>query len=161
MLNQKNTRNYPKHVFLLTDGSVSTPHSVLSLVKRESKYSTVHGIGIGSGCSVALINGCSENGRGKAIFINDDEDPAEKIIQLLEQALTPAITDFHLDYDEKTVEAVIPNPKEMPYILKNDPINLYFLLKPSYEGDLVVGVSFTDPVTKKVEKQSVRAKIPD
>lgn len=133
---------------------------MLALIKRENKYSTVHGIGIGSGCSQALIKGCSENSRGRSIFINDNEDPAEKIIWLLEQTLTPAITDFNVEYDEKAVDTVIPNPKEMPYILKNDPVNLYFLLRPGFEGEFEVKVSFTDPVSKKVEKQKLVAKIP-
>jgi hypothetical protein len=32
------------------------------------------------------------------------------------------------------VETIIPNPKEMPYILKNEPINVYVLLKPGFKG---------------------------
>lgn len=50
-LKRKPIPGYPKHIFLLTDGDVSNTSSVLRLINEERKYSTVHGIGIGDGCS--------------------------------------------------------------------------------------------------------------
>lgn len=48
----------------------------------------------------------------------------------------------------------------MPYVLKNDPINLYFLFRPGFEGNYKVTMKFTDPVTKKIETQSIVASLP-
>jgi hypothetical protein len=92
-------KGYPRHVFLLTDGEVSNTEYIVSLVKENNKYSRVHGIGIGEGASKALIKGCAEKGRGRAIFLSDNENVAGKIIELLQSSLSPAITDFQLEFD--------------------------------------------------------------
>ena len=63
---------YPKQVFLLTDGEVSDTELVIDLVRRKTKYSRVHTIGIGDGASAALIKGCAEKGKGYSIFIKDN-----------------------------------------------------------------------------------------
>lgn len=48
-------KNYPRHVFLLTDGGVSDTKSVIKLVENKSSTARVHTIGIGHGVSEALI----------------------------------------------------------------------------------------------------------
>lgn len=110
---------YPRQIFLLTDGDVSNTNKVIKLVGENTKYSRVHTIGIGSGCSAALIKGCAEKGKGKAVFITDGSEVASPIIELLEQSLTPIITSFSLDFDSSVVESIVPNPRQMPFILKN------------------------------------------
>ena len=37
----------------------------------------------------------------------------------------------------------------MFYIFKNDPVNLYLSLKPTFTGDYKIKISYTDPITKK------------
>lgn len=88
------------------------------MVKNNSKYARVHSIGIGNGASESLILGCAKSGKGFHVFINDQEDPSEKIIQLLSDSLSAVITKMNLDYDADVVESIIPNPKSLPYILK-------------------------------------------
>ena len=63
--------------------------------------------------------GCARKGKGSHVFIKDTEDPSEKIIQLLADSLSPAITRVKLDFDRDVVESIIPNPESMPYVLKN------------------------------------------
>ncbi len=53
------------------------------MVKKSTKYCRVHSIGIGNGASYDLIQGCAEGGKGRYIMIDDNENPAEKIIELL------------------------------------------------------------------------------
>ena len=89
------------------------------MVYLNNKYSRVHTIGVGNGCSQELIQGCAEKGKGQHIFISDNEDPSEKIIQLLRDSFSPVITNMKLKYDEELIESIIPNPHSLPYILKN------------------------------------------
>jgi hypothetical protein len=49
-------------------------------------------------------------GKGHHVFINDSEDPSEKIIQLLADSLSPVISKMKLSFDPKVVECIIPNP---------------------------------------------------
>lgn len=72
----KPIKGYPKQIFLLTDGAVSDTQQVINLVSRSNKFSRVHTIGIGNGCSQSLIIGCSEKGKGHHVFIKNDENPS-------------------------------------------------------------------------------------
>jgi hypothetical protein len=47
--------------------------------------------------------GCAKMGKGHHVFINDSEDPSEKIIQLLTDSLSPVISKMKLSYDPKVV----------------------------------------------------------
>lgn len=113
------------------------------MVGENTKYSRVHTIGIGSGCSAALIKGCAEKGKGKAVFITDGSDVASPIIELLEQSLTPIITSFSLNFDPSVVESIVPNPRQMPFILKNEPVNFYVIFKQGFKGEAVFVLNYT------------------
>lgn len=76
LLQEKIIEGYPRHIFLLTDGGVSNTEGVIKMVKAKAKNSRVHTIGIGTGASINLIEGCAAAGRGKHIIISDDENPA-------------------------------------------------------------------------------------
>ena len=119
ILKENNIEGYPRQIFLLTDGQVSDTERVLQMVGNNCKYSRVHSIGVGDGCSEELVAGCARKGKGSHVFIKDTEDPSEKIIQLLADSLSPAITRVKLDFDRDVVESIIPNPESMPYVLKN------------------------------------------
>ena len=59
LLKQAVIEGYPRHIFLLTDGGVSNTQGVLNMVKKNTKHSRVHSIGIGNGASYDLIQGCA------------------------------------------------------------------------------------------------------
>lgn len=121
---------YARHVFLLTDGGVSNTNGVISMVRKCTKYCRVHCIGIGNGASSALIEGCATSGKGQSIMISDEENPAEKIIGLLESTLTPVISKVGLRCaDEGLIESIVPNPKSIPYVLKDEAVNFYITFK--------------------------------
>jgi hypothetical protein len=46
------------------------------LISIKNKYSRVHTIGIGNGCSERLILDCAQKGKGNHVFISDKENPA-------------------------------------------------------------------------------------
>ena len=80
------------------------------MIKQHTKYCRVHSIGIGYGASQSLIEGSAKNGKGKYAMISDGENPADKIIELLESTLTPLIEEVDLYYDKSMVESIVPNP---------------------------------------------------
>jgi len=47
------------------------------------------------------------------------------------------------------VDAVIPNPQDMPCILKNEPVNIFVLFKPGFEGTTTFALSYTDSQTQQ------------
>ena len=128
-MTRKPMDGYVKQIFLLTDGGVSNTEGVITMVGLNNKYSRIHTIGIGNGASQSLILGCAKSGRGSHVFINDSEDPSEKIIQLLSDSLSPAINKISLKFDKSIVESIIPNPESMPFVLKNEIVNFYVTFK--------------------------------
>lgn len=53
------------------------------MVRKNTKFNRIHTIGVGYGASLDLINGCAEAGKGKSVLIADEENPSDKIIELL------------------------------------------------------------------------------
>ena len=129
LISSKLIEGYPKQIFLLTDGGVSNTEGVIRMVGQNNRFSRVHTIGIGNGCSQQLILGCAEKGKGHHIFITDSEDPSDKIIQLLTDSLSPVISKIKLGYDRDIVESIIPNPESLPYILRDELVNFYVTFK--------------------------------
>lgn len=103
ILSSKIIEGYPKQIFLLTDGAVPNTEKVIELVKSNVRFSRVHTIGIGSSVSRDLVVECAAKGKGHAIFIGDGEEPAAKVIQLLNDSLTPVISGVSLDFDSAVV----------------------------------------------------------
>lgn len=129
LLQEKPKDGYPKQIFLLTDGGVSDTEGVLRMINNNNKYARVHTIGIGNGCSESLIVEGAKRGKGCHVFINDSEDPSDKIIQLLTDSLSPVIFKIKLDFDPNLVESIIPNPSSIPYYLKGEIVNFYITFK--------------------------------
>ena len=159
VLEEQVQKGYPKHVFLLTDGGVSNTEGVLRLIKQKTKYCRVHSIGIGNGASFNLIQGSAENGKGQFIMISDAENPADKIIQLLESTLTPLIHQVDLHYDKNLVESIVPNPHSLPYILKDDLINFYVTFKAPLHKPTAFSFSYEDSVTKVPYKSDIQVEV--
>ena len=51
------------------------------------------------------------------------------IIGLLDDALTPTLDNFEIEYEKNIIEAISPNFEDLPCIMKNEPFNLFFFFK--------------------------------
>lgn len=144
--------NYPRLLFFLTDGAVSNVDDVVEFIAKHTHAMRIYSIGIGNGCSEELIMGCAEKGKGAYAFITDDEKPEQKIINLLEKALSPVICDIQLTYDESKVESVVPNPKKLPFILKDDLANFYFTFNGKLTEAFKINIKYKDSANKSYEE---------
>ena len=144
--------NYPRLLFFLTDGAVSNVSDVVEFIAKHTHSMRIYSIGIGNGCSEELIQGCAEKGKGTYTFITDDEKPEQKIINLLEKALSPVICDLQLQYDEQKVESIVPNPKKLPFILKDDLANFYFTFKGKLTEVFKIKITYRDSTNKNYEE---------
>ena len=155
ILRSKIIEGYPKQVFLLTDGGVSNTQKVIELVKNNVRFSRVHTIGIGSSVSRDLVVECAAKGKGHAIFIENGEDPAAKVIQLLNDSLTPVISGVQLDFDSAVVESIVPNPARLPYILKGEVANFFLTFKGQLAQPTSIALSYTDSRNRLPFKSAV------
>ena len=139
---------HPKQIFLLTDGQVYNTEQIIEIIKQKVKFSRVHTIGIGDGASQALVTGCAKHGKGHSVFIKDSENPSSKIIQLLNDSLTPVISRVKLSYDHSLVESIVPNPAKIPYILKNQMVSFYLTFKGQLEKETCLSLEYEDSLNK-------------
>jgi hypothetical protein len=127
VFSQSPKKNYPRILFLLTDGGICNLSSVLTLIKSNNSKNLIFTIGVGSGCSPDLITSAASFGRGKYEFVQDNEDLTGKVISLLDAAMTPCCDDFTLSGDQfdKLVEAITPNPNKIPYLLRDQAVTFF------------------------------------
>lgn len=59
----------PAQVFLLTNGDVHNPNSVVELVRANCEDFTLHTIGVGDAANTELIVECARAGKGKHFFV--------------------------------------------------------------------------------------------
>lgn len=75
---------------------------------------------------------------------------------MLESTLTPLISKVNLTTkDESQIESIVPNPKSIPYILKDDVINFYITFKGPLEHQTKFSFEYEDSVTKLPYKSEI------
>lgn len=90
---------YLRQVFVLTDGEVSNAPQVLSLVRQHSGRTRVFALGLGSSASHHLVEGMARAGNGTALFASLEERLEKKVMQQLQDALQPALTDIKIKWE--------------------------------------------------------------
>ncbi|CAD8214069.1 unnamed protein product [Paramecium octaurelia] len=68
----------------------------------------IYSLGIGKGCSQNLIKRVAEVGNGKCYIVCNKEDIHEKVIDLLEDSLTPYLQAFKLESNLFNVASIVP-----------------------------------------------------
>lgn len=152
--------NYQRNIFLLTDGSVENSDQVVELIKSgtANNQARVFSIGIGNGCSETFIRKTAEVGIGKSLLISDSEEDVQgKIIELLDESLSPALSNFEITFDKKFVKGISPLLNSSSHILRNQPFRLFALIDKSLgSGSTTVKVTYFDSVSgKRREKNFV------
>ncbi|XP_046436817.1 von Willebrand factor A domain-containing protein 5A-like [Daphnia pulex] len=100
---QPTINGYSRQVFVLTDGEVSNVNKVISLVRCQRGNARVFALGLGSSACHYLVEGIARAGNGTALFASLEERLEKKVMQQLQDALQPALTDIRINwqgYDE-------------------------------------------------------------
>ncbi|CAG7837495.1 unnamed protein product [Allacma fusca] len=79
-------------IFVLTDGhNAEGAQAVVNLIRNNKPFARVFSLGIGSGASVALVNGIATEGGGVAEFVTSNEKIETKVLDQLKIALKPSL----------------------------------------------------------------------
>ena len=124
-------KEYPRLIFLLTDGAVSNIKDILHLIENYNKEARVFTIGIGNGCSTELITKGALIGRGKHEFVANNVEIYEKVIDLLDKSLT--INNAKLSFQSENFDAVVkgisPNPNFVSDLVKGELITFFIFIR--------------------------------
>jgi ubiquitin/uncharacterized protein YegL len=126
----------PVRIFYLTDGQITNTKEVLEMISNSqdsSKDIMYYALGIGNGCSEALVDGIAEAGMGRAEYARNNNQITEKVIYLLESSIMKTVSiklysddgyiNQFLEYNSSVVI------KKLAKTTFNENIELYSLLR--------------------------------
>ncbi len=114
---------FPRHVFVLTDGEVKNRDETIAAVADFRGNSIVHTIGIGSGADTLLCQGVANAGRGLCDMIADNGDMRAIVIRQLQKALEPTLRNVKLELLNCTAKFVVPS--QIPAIPEGSRLSIY------------------------------------
>ncbi len=116
-----------RYVVFLTDGAVSAEQQVYDLLKRKAGDARVFTFGIGSSVNRALLAKMAELGRGKADFLQLNEDIEKAITRFADRVSYPALQNLQIHWEG--VEAWDTYPAHLPDLYVGDPLEVVTRLK--------------------------------
>ena len=154
---------YPKNIFILTDGDVSNVVKILSLISEYNDVGRVYTIGVGNGCSREIIIEGAKLGKGQHQFIAENENMNEKIIGLLEDSITPFLSDLNLNYDKSLINIIVPTPESINFIRKNEELKIFVFLNKSFNQKKQTNLTlkYYDSTLKKEISKDIQIQLHD
>ena len=123
--NMTRKENYPRQLFVLTDGMVSNTQAVIKLVKAHANHTRLFAFGIGTGVSTSLVKGIARAGKGKAEFVTGSDRLQPKIISCLKLATQPSVTSVSVEWCVPKGFTVKTVPESLPVLLPGEHLVVY------------------------------------
>ena len=116
-------------VFILTDGSLFDTNDCLNQVQKTISEMDIryYSLGIGNGCSEALIKGIALKGAGEFEFSKNELDMAEKVIYLLESSMKNYLQNCKISLSNYA-DKILSNINDKEYLSQTQRIDKNFLI---------------------------------
>jgi von Willebrand factor A domain-containing protein 5 len=101
--------DYPRTIFLLTDGQVNNPEAIVQLIQGNSNNCRVNGFGIGNDVDTSLIKRAAKAGGGSAHFITNAQEIGKKVITALKSCIFPCTNHWENNWPGESY----PMPSQM------------------------------------------------
>ncbi|CDS43780.1 von Willebrand factor A domain containing protein [Echinococcus multilocularis] len=107
-----------REIIFLTDGGVVNHAEIIALVRENAGTSRLSAIGLGQGASTALVSGIARAGNGRALFVRDERNLRDAILDVLNCCLQPWLTDVTVDWrltrSAVPVTSILHVPSKVP-----------------------------------------------
>ncbi|KJE94062.1 von Willebrand domain-containing protein [Capsaspora owczarzaki ATCC 30864] len=165
----KTRADFPRQVFVLTDGQVSNTDQVIAQVNSDSKNARYFALGIGSGVSHHLVEGIARAGKGNAQFVVDGERMETKVMRQLKDAIQPSLTDVRVNWGLDEIPAAVVEPPKVKSLLgykKPEPAErpfrqAPFTVPPVFDGSRFLIFAFLKPGVPAPKQVTIHAISPD
>ncbi|XP_076095358.1 von Willebrand factor A domain-containing protein 5A-like [Mytilus galloprovincialis] len=136
----ENNKDYPRQIFLLTDGGVGNTEAVVNLVGQNSHNSRVFTFGVGHGASTSLIKNVAKAGAGRATFIKDEKDNMKaKVIRALEFSMEDSLAEIVLEWNLPKGCTATNIPSQQPNVLNGDRLSIFAIIQNTNKAKSVEG----------------------
>ncbi|XP_057307672.1 uncharacterized protein LOC130645639 [Hydractinia symbiolongicarpus] len=163
---QEDARSIPRQVFILTSGNINNSNELSEQVSRKHHIARCFTFHFGSSNKKRTLESIATVTKGQHYNISEGERPHKKVIECLERAIQPAITNLKVAWILPDAYDVIYTPENLSCLYLGDRMNLYAILankeaelnnreKPSGSMSSVKEFWFDDfdPFEELVEKQ--------
>ncbi|KAM9963802.1 hypothetical protein ACTFIW_007056 [Dictyostelium discoideum] len=126
---------YPRQIFILTDGAVSDRSKLIEFVSKESKTTRIFTYGIGSSVDVELVVGLSKACKGYYTLIRNSSDMETEVMKLLSIAFEPTLSNISFDWSQLLhlnngkSTTIIQSPTQIRPIFNNERMMVYATLE--------------------------------
>ncbi|KAL5964048.1 von Willebrand factor A domain-containing protein 5A [Taenia solium] len=134
-----------REIIFLTDGGVVNHAEIIALVAENAATSRLSAIGLGQGASTALVSGIARAGNGRALFVRDEKNLREAILDVLNCCLQPWLTDVAIDWrltrSGVPVTSVLHVPSQVPPVFTHTFTTVAALVPPGndpLEGEVAL-----------------------
>ena len=131
--------DYLRYIIFLTDGAVSAEKRAFDQVKQEIGDARLFTFGIGPSVNRALLNKLAQLGKGKAEFLQLDEDIEDAILRFQDRISFPVLTGISLKWENGQARDVYP--ANLPDLFAGQPLEIVGRLKPGRSGTVLLTVS--------------------
>ncbi|KAN0029623.1 hypothetical protein ACTA71_007755 [Dictyostelium dimigraforme] len=125
ILKNESDPEYPRQVFLITDGEISSRDQLIDFVAKESNTTRMFTFGIGDSVDQELVIGLSKVCKGYFEFINNNNEMEEKVMKLLDIANEPTLANIKIDWNGLNV---IQSPSIIRPIFNRERMIVYGLM---------------------------------
>lgn len=116
---------YPRSIFLLSDGRVDNMTHILDLVSQHVTNTRFHTFGIGNDVKSINLKAIAQAGRGIASVVYQRDEIRSAVIRALGQAIKPVVTDMNVKLNGER----IPKQENLSTIYYNETFNMFVNLK--------------------------------
>jgi uncharacterized protein YegL len=126
--------DYPRQVFLLTDGDVDNTNQVIEYVKKNSNGTRIFTFGIGADASPKLVRGVAKAGKGQAEFVASGTRLEPVVLRQTKRALQPILKNVRVEWGP--LEGKIRQaPPKLPTLFDGERALVYAFIDSSLKID--------------------------
>ncbi|EGG24000.1 hypothetical protein DFA_06138 [Cavenderia fasciculata] len=120
---------YPRQVFILTDGAVSQREVLIKYVASECNTTRIFTLGIGNGVDKELVIGLSKACKGHYEMVSDTSSGfEERVLSLLSIATQPMLSNVHINWEGAGLQ-VVQAPLSIRPIYNRERMMIYALIE--------------------------------
>ncbi|KAN0029598.1 hypothetical protein ACTA71_007730 [Dictyostelium dimigraforme] len=122
---------YPRQVFILTDGEVSERDRLIDYVAKEANTTRIFTYGIGGCVDQELVIGLSKACKGYYEMIKDNTNMEKQVMKLLNVAFEPMLSNIKLDWSSSGLVDVIQAPAQIRPLFNQERMIIYSMIPSS------------------------------
>ncbi|KAN0028067.1 hypothetical protein ACTFIV_009896 [Dictyostelium citrinum] len=132
---------YPRQVFILTDGEISERDRLIDYVAMEANTTRIFTYGIGNGVDQELVIGLSKACKGYYEMIKETTNMEKQVMKLLNVAFEPMLSNIKLDWSSSGLVDVIQAPAQIRPLFNQERMMIYSMIPSNESNQHIINAS--------------------